>query len=106
MSVQNKILARLKAQDWVSNSEFEDMFPKGIEGHYSWPQRLRGLREPKNGGFNVIRRTQEGTKNLSEWHLEEPEPPRTEQEALVAENFQKQEEVANFKAVGQQLTFT
>ena len=71
MSVENKILAKLQSQAWTTNEELENMFPKGVEGHYSWAQRLRGLRDK---GYIVTRRIHEGSKKLSEWHIEKPHP--------------------------------
>jgi len=71
MSVSKIVLEILKSKEWVSNTELEDMFPKGTKGHYSWPQRLRGLRDK---GFIITRRIKEGTQNLSEWHLAENAP--------------------------------
>jgi len=73
MSVQSKVLAMLKAKEWVGNDELENAFPKGVEGHFSWSQRLRGLRESKNGGYILIHRVKKGTKHLTEWHLEMPQ---------------------------------
>jgi hypothetical protein len=73
MSVENKILAKLQSQDWTTNEELENMFPKGVEGHYSWAQRLRGLRDK---GYIVKRRIHEGSKRLSEWRLEAPSAPQ------------------------------
>lgn len=70
MSVEEKVLAKLLSQEWTSSSEIEALFPAGEQGHFSWPQRLRGLREK---GFRVTRRTVAGTKKLSEWHIEKPE---------------------------------
>ena len=69
VSVEDKVLAILKANTWVASSEIEKLFPPGEAGHFSWPQRLRGLREQ---GFVINRRIKEGTKNLSEWNLETP----------------------------------
>ena len=74
MTVQEQVLAILKSKEWVGSNEIELLFPQGVEGHYSWPQRLRGLREAKNGGYTIIPRTKVGTKHLTEWHLELPEP--------------------------------
>lgn len=83
-SVQDKVLAKLKSQEWVGADEFDLIFPKGVEGHFSWDNRLRGLREARNGGYIIIHRTKAGTKHLTEWHIEgqekttpiaQPEPP-------------------------------
>jgi hypothetical protein len=70
MSVEEKVLAKLLSQEWTSSSEIEALFPAGEQGHFSWPQRLRGLR---NRGYKIIRRTVVGTKKLSEWKIEKPE---------------------------------
>jgi len=88
VSVEDKVLAILKSNVWVGSDEIELLFPKGEPGHFSWPQRLRGLRER---GYIVNRRIKEGTKNLSEWHIELPE--------MVSENHLAQEETINRKAV-------
>ena len=71
VTVEDKVLAILKSKTWVGSDEIELLFPKGEPGHFSWPQRLRGLREQ---GYIVTRRIKEGTKNLSEWHIEELKP--------------------------------
>lgn len=77
MSVEEKVLAKLLSQEWTSSSEIEALFPAGEQGHFSWPQRLRGLR---NRGYKVIRRTVTGTKKLSEWKIEKPEPEQVYRE--------------------------
>jgi hypothetical protein len=51
----------------VGSNEIEALFEPGTPGHFSWPQRLRGLREK---GYIIDRRIRKGTKNLSEWHLD------------------------------------
>jgi len=94
-SVEKQVLAMLKSKSWVSNSELEDHFPKGKEGHYSWPQRLRGLREK---GFVITRRIKEGTKNLSEWHLEEY-PPTEAEELKARENHYIETKINNGQLV-------
>ena len=68
MSVEIQVLSKLKSQEWTTSAEIEAMFPPGTPGHFSWPQRLRGLRDQ---GYIVTRRIKEGTKNLSEWHIKE-----------------------------------
>lgn len=73
-SVEDKVLAILKSNDWVASNEIEKLFPAGEPGHFSWPQRLRGLRDK---GFTIDRRIKQGTKNLSEWHLTLPNAPKT-----------------------------
>jgi len=70
ISVEDKVLAILKSAEWVGSDQIEALFPKGEPGHFSWPQRLRGLRDQ---GFVITRRIRQGTKNLSEWHLGEAE---------------------------------
>jgi len=70
VSVMEKVLSRLLSQEWVGADEFERMFPEKVEGHRSWGQRLRDLRLPKNGGYNIIYRTKKDTKHLTEWHIE------------------------------------
>jgi hypothetical protein len=100
ISVEDKVLAILKQKVWVGSDEIEALFPKGEPGHFSWPQRLRGLREQ---GYTINRRIKAGTKNLSEWHLELPEPPRDEQSEMVAENNLAQETAVNYKEVNKQL---
>lgn len=45
MSVENQVLELLRSKEWVYVDDFEKLFPKGIEGHQSFMQRLRGLRE-------------------------------------------------------------
>ena len=92
MSVESQVLNLLKSKEWISNSEIEDTFPKGTKGHYSWPQRLRGLRDK---GYIIKRRIKSGTKNLSEWHLEEPKLPDTPQEEIIRHNNLIQEEKIN-----------
>jgi len=71
VTVEDKVLAILKSKPWLGSDEIELLFPKGEPGHFSWPQRLRGLRDQ---GYIVTRRIKEGTKNLSEWHIEELKP--------------------------------
>lgn len=66
ISVEDKVLELLHSKQWVSSEEIEKAFPPKAPGHFSWPQRLRGLRDK---GYTVERRIKEGTKNLSEWHL-------------------------------------
>ncbi len=95
MSVEKIVLGKLKSQEWVSNSELEDMFPKGTKGHYSWPQRLRGLRDK---GYEIIRRTKLGTNNLSEWHLVDNEPLPTEQEEILIHHNLGEEKKINLSA--------
>lgn len=102
ISVEDKVLAILKSRTWVGSDEIEKLFPQGEPGHFSWPQRLRGLREQ---GYTINRRIKEGTKTLSEWHLELPEPKRPEQEEMVAENHLAQAEKINLKEVNKQLVF-
>jgi len=79
MSVQNKVLVKLKSQYWVSAPEFEALFPPGEEGHYSWSQRLRGLREQ---GYIIICRKRVNCKHTFEWHLER------QPEVLIEKNNQ------------------
>jgi hypothetical protein len=67
LSVSDIVLAMLKSKEWVGSDEIEALFEPGTPGHFSWPQRLRGLREK---GYIVDRRIRKGTKNLSEWHLD------------------------------------
>ena len=74
ISVSDKVLAMLKAKEWVGADELERMFPEKVEGHRSWGQRLRDLRKPEHGGYEIIYRTKAGTKHLTEWHLEMPHP--------------------------------
>jgi hypothetical protein len=71
LSVSDIVLAMLKSKEWVGADEFERRFPEKVEGHRSWNQRLRGLRELRNGGHTIIYRTKAGTKHLTEWHLEQ-----------------------------------
>jgi len=68
ISVEDKVLAILKSAEWVGSDEIELRFLKGEPGHFSWPQRLRGLRDR---GYTINRRIRKNTKNLSEWHLGE-----------------------------------
>jgi hypothetical protein len=70
LSVSDIVLAMLKSKEWVGSNEIEALFEPGTPGHFSWPQRLRGLREK---GYIIDRRIRKGTKNLSEWHLTMPE---------------------------------
>ncbi len=70
MSVEQKVLAKLLSQEWTSSSEIEALFPAGEPGHFSWAQRLRGLRDR---GYIITHRTVAGTKKLSEWKIEKPE---------------------------------
>jgi len=67
LSVSDIVLAMLKSKEWVGSNEIEALFEPGTPGHFSWPQRLRGLREK---GYIIDRRIRKGTKNLSEWHLD------------------------------------
>jgi hypothetical protein len=90
ISVEDKVLAILKQKTWVGSDEIEALFPKGEPGHFSWPQRLRGLREQ---GYKVNRRIKAGTKNLSEWNIEFNEPARSEHEEMIAESNLHSEEV-------------
>lgn len=71
-SVKSQVLAKLQSQEWTTSEELENIFPKGVKGHFSWPQRLRGLRD-KN--YKITRRVKAGTKNLSEWKIEKREQP-------------------------------
>lgn len=105
LSVSDKILAILKSKVWVGSDEIELLFPKGEPGHFSWPQRLRGLRELQNGGYTITHRIKAGTKNLTEWHIELPEPARSELENAVAENNLAQETATNLKFVNNQAQF-
>lgn len=82
MSVEAKVLAKLLSQPWTSSSELEALFPPGEPGHFSWPQRLRGLRDQ---GYTINRRIKEGTKKLSEWNLEQKE---TERPAFILQSGQ------------------
>ncbi len=72
ISVEDKVLAILKSGTWIGSDEIERLFPAGEPGHFSWPQRLRGLREQ---GYTINRRIRQGTKNLSEWNLESTYTP-------------------------------
>jgi hypothetical protein len=73
MSVSDKVLVMLQSKEWVGSDEIEKLFPPGAPGHFSWAQRLRGLREPENGGYVITHRIKAGTKKLSEWHIDPPE---------------------------------
>ncbi len=75
VTVEDKVLAILKSNVWVGSDQIEALFPKGEPGHFSWPQRLRGLREPQNGGYTITHRIKAGTKKLTEWHIEAPKSP-------------------------------
>jgi hypothetical protein len=98
ISVEDKVLAILKANVWVGSDEIEALFPKGEAGHFSWSQRLRGLREQ---GYTINRRIKEGTKNLSEWHLEEPVKENNNE--AIAENNRTAEYILNTREVNKQL---
>ena len=85
ISVSDKVLAILKSSEWVASSEIERLFPAGEPGHFSWSQRIRGLREPQNGGYTITHRIKAGTKNLSEWHLTPQAPQNISTEASFVE---------------------
>lgn len=87
ISVEDKVLVILKSNDWVGSDEIEKIFPAGEPGHFSWPQRLRGLREPQNGGYTIEHRIKVGTKNLSEWHLVLPNGCLHKSEAIDLGGF-------------------
>ena len=72
MTVQEKVLAMLKAKVWTTSGEFEDAFPKGTPGHMSWDQRLRDIRkEMVAKGGDVLSRIHSG--KTWEYRLIEPD---------------------------------
>lgn len=66
MSVRDIVLDLLQSKQWINAQDFEEALPPGTEGHLSWPQRLRGLRQE---GFKVIKRKKEGTKHTWEYSI-------------------------------------
>jgi hypothetical protein len=94
MSVKNKVWAKLKSQEWTTSGEFEDMFPKGTPGHMSWDQGLRDIRkEMVAKGGDVISRRKSGS--TWEYKLLEPEPERTDHEAMLIHHNHTIETVIN-----------
>jgi hypothetical protein len=49
----------------------ELLFPPGTEGHLSWSQRLRSLRED---GYTIEKRLKDGSKHTFEYHLQKQQP--------------------------------
>lgn len=71
MSVKDQVLSLLQCKEWVSCAEMELLFPPGTEGHLSWSQRLRSLRED---GLTIEKRLKAGSKHTWEYHLVKPQP--------------------------------
>jgi len=78
MSVKSQILSLLICKEWVDVSHFEILFPPGTEGHQSWPQRLRELRED---GYQIDKRLKAGSQHTYEYRLHRAEKPPLTTEA-------------------------
>jgi hypothetical protein len=100
MSVKDEVLFLLRDRDWVYVKDFETLFPAGVEGHQSWPQRLRELRKE---GYRIIKRRKANCKHTFEYKLETES--RTPHEELTARVHLAEETRVNYKECGKQLAF-
>ena len=71
MSVKSQVLELMQHKEWVSIEDMEILFPKKVEGHQSWSQRMRSLREK---GYKVIKRKKADCPHTWEYHLIMPQP--------------------------------
>ena len=66
MSVKSQVLDLLKSKEWVSVEDFERIFPSKTEGHLSWGQRMRSLRED---GLVITKRKKANCPHTFEYKL-------------------------------------
>ena len=72
MTVKDQVFNLMKNKEWVSVEDFERIFPVKTEGHQSYGQRMRSLREE---GYTIIKRKKANCPHTWEFHLVLPESP-------------------------------